>query len=148
MKSLLDRATRDELINRINSITEDSKPAWGQMNAYQMLKHCTLAEEMYLGRKRYKQTWMGSLFGRMALRYVLKSDNPFPRNAKTIPALKVSEKNGDLELQKKNWIELINEYEHYSLPFITHFFFGKMTREQVGCFAYEHADHHLRQFNR
>ena len=52
MKTVLDKVTRDQLINRINSITKNSMPQWGKMNAYQMLKHCRLAEEMYLGKKK------------------------------------------------------------------------------------------------
>jgi len=48
--------------------------------------------------------------------------------------------------QKKTWIQLISAYEHFSNPGFIHDFFGTMTTEQIGIFAYKHADHHLRQF--
>lgn len=51
-----------------------------------------------------------------------------------------------LELQKKSWIENVQAYANYSNPRFVHDFFGKMTDEQIGIFAYKHADHHLRQF--
>ena len=52
MKIIFDKTTRDELISRISALNENSTPQWGRMNIYQMLKHCTLAEEMFLGKKK------------------------------------------------------------------------------------------------
>ena len=65
MKTIFDKNTREELINRINSLDENSTPQWGKMNIYQMLKHCTLCEEMYLGKTKYKRAFIGRLFGRV-----------------------------------------------------------------------------------
>ena len=48
MKSVFDSSVRQELINRINSLSEQNKAAWGKMNVFQMIKHCTLCEEMLL----------------------------------------------------------------------------------------------------
>ncbi len=44
-------------------------------------------------------------------------------------------------------ISLIEEYEDFSNHDFEHWFFGKMTKGQVGYFVYKHTDHHLRQFN-
>ncbi len=44
----------------------------GKMNIYQMLKHCTLCEEMYLGKTKHKRTLLGRLFGKMALNSLSK----------------------------------------------------------------------------
>jgi hypothetical protein len=38
-------------------------------------------------------------------------------------------------------------YANYSNNNFTHWFFGKMTKDQVEYFVYKHTDHHLRQFN-
>ena len=46
MKTIFDKTTRDELINRINSLNENSNPQWGKMNVSQMVKHCTQWDEM------------------------------------------------------------------------------------------------------
>ena len=48
--------------------------------------------------------------------------------------------------QKKEWISRLETYSHFPDPNFIHPFFGPMTKEQVGVFAYKHADHHLRQF--
>jgi hypothetical protein len=147
MKTIFDKITRDNLISRIKTLNENSAAEWGKMNIYQMLKHCTLAEEMYLGKKKYKRVFLGRLLGKMALKNLLKDERPMSRNAPTSPAFKVSETNGDILAEKKKWIALIEEYAHYSNSDFTHWFFGKMTKEQIGYFVYKHTDHHLRQFN-
>lgn len=147
MKTVFDKSTIAELIARIDTLDENSKPLWGKMNIYQMLKHCVLCEEMYLGKQQYKRKFIGRLFGRIALRNLLKDENPIQRNAPTADAFIVTETTGDIIAEKKKWISLIEEYGQYNNDGLQHWFFGKMTREQVGYFVYKHTDHHLRQFN-
>jgi len=149
MHTVLDKATRDELIMRINTLSEQSEAQWGKMNIYQMLKHCTLWEEWVSGKKRYKQIWLGRLFGKMALKRVLNNEKHLGRNTPTLPDFRMNKlgEKGDIALEKAKWIALIEAYEHYSNPDFVHAFFGRMTREEVGMLAYKHADHHLRQFN-
>lgn len=147
MKTIFDKTTRDELINRINTLTDNSTAQWGKMNIYQMLKHCTLWEEMILGRVKCKRVFIGRLLGKMALKSSLKDDKPMMRNAVTSPELKVKETNGDIASEKAKWIALIEEHAHFSNPEFAHPFFGRMTKEQVGYHTYKHTDHHLRQFN-
>ena len=146
MKSILDKERRDELIQRISQLQENKPAQWGKMNIYQMLKHCTLWEEMAFGRKKYKRVFIGRLFGRMALKNVLKDERPLMRNTPTLSALRITE-NGDVEAEKKKWISLMEEYAHFPDTGIMHPFFGKMTREQIGQLSFKHTDHHLRQFN-
>ena len=149
MKTIFDKSTRDELISRISTLTENSTAQWGKMNVYQMMKHCTLWEEMVLRNKKYKRVFIGRLLGKMLLRNELKDDRPMRQNNPTIPELKIKEVNGDVRSGKEKWISLINEYAGYAFPdnSFVHPFFGKMTKEQIGYHAYKHADHHLRQFN-
>ncbi|MEO8414798.1 MAG: DUF1569 domain-containing protein [Ginsengibacter sp.] len=147
MKSIFDKTTRDELIKRINLLNENSAAQWGKMNIYQMLKHCTLCEEMYLGKTKYKRAFIGRLFGKIGLRNLLKDEKSIQRNAPTSPAFKIAETTGNVSAEKMKWISLIGEYAKYSNDNFEHWFFGKMTKEQVGRFVYKHTDHHLRQFN-
>jgi len=145
MKTVLDKTTRQELVNRINMLNENSAAQWGKMNAYQMLKHCTIWDE-WVKKQTNKQVFIGRLFGRMALKKVLKDDAPLSHNTPTLPEFRIKETTGDINAEKANWIALIDAYSHYSNPNFVHAFFGKMTEEQVGQLAYKHADHHLRQF--
>ena len=148
MRTIFDKTTRDELIGRINTLNERNTAEWGKMNIYQMLKHCTIWEEWILGKNnpKYKQEFIGLIFGKMALKRMIKDDRPLDRNVPTSSQFKIKEKSGNIESEKRKWIVLLDEYEYYSNPDFVHDFFGKMTKEQVGILAYKHTDHHLRQF--
>jgi len=147
MKNIFDETIRLELISRINEVHGSSTALWGKMKVFQMLKHCTIWDEWVLGTHHptYKQSFIGLLFGKMALRGLVKDATPIKRN---MPAgfLKVKEQNGNVELQKQQWVGRIREYENFSNDAFIHDFFGKMTRDEIGIFVYKHADHHLRQF--
>jgi len=146
MKTVFDQSTRLELIKRINSLNENSQAQWGKMTVYQMLKHCSKADEMFLGKKKYKRVPLGFLLGKIVLKKILKDENPMQRNAPTHPEFRITG-NGDVEAEKRKWIEYIESYSQFSEAYYVHWFFGKMTKEQLGYLAYKHTDHHLRQFN-
>lgn len=147
MKTMFNAAVRAELVSRVNALGENSKPLWGKMNIYQMTKHCSVWNEWILGKNNpvYKQEFLGKIFGKMALKSNTKDDRPLGKN---MPAGKmtVKEKAGDVNAQKAIWAGLIADYGNYSNENFVHDFFGKMTKEQIGIFAYKHANHHLRQF--
>jgi hypothetical protein len=146
MKSVLDPATREELIERIQNVTEERQPLWGKMTAGQMLRHCTIGEAMFQGKVKHKRAFLGYVLGRTILKKILQDDQPMRRNSPTGKAFIVKETNVSVAREKEEWMALIKAYAQFEEPFINHWFFGKMTREQVGCFVYKHADHHLRQF--
>lgn len=146
MKTIFDQATRDSLISRIRQVNENSQRQWGKMTVYQMVKHCSIWDEMIITNRQYKQGLLGKIFGRMALRNMLKDERPLPRNTPTSGPFKVKG-HGDVATQKKEWLALMEQYADHTHPAFMHDFFGKMTREQVGYLAYKHTDHHLRQFN-
>lgn len=149
MKTIFDAATREALIQRISLLNENNPQQWGKMNLFQMLKHCSEWDAWILGENpyNYKQAFLGLIFGKMALRKMIRDEKPFSRNIPTSTPFKVKEKHGDVEALKAKWIALIGNYANYSNPGFIHDFFGKMTTEQIGILAYKHTDHHLRQFN-
>lgn len=149
MKTVFDKTSRDNLVDRIAALDENNTAEWGKMNVYQMVRHCSLFEEWVLGKNDpvYKQAFLGKIFGKMVLKGMVKDDSPIKRNMPTTDDLKIKETTGDLGSEKTKWIALIEHYEHYSNPEFIHDFFGKMTIEQIGILAYKHTDHHLRQFS-
>ncbi|HKG07593.1 MAG TPA: DUF1569 domain-containing protein [Pedobacter sp.] len=147
--TILNKETREELINRINALHTDHKAQWGKMNVCQMAKHCTKWNDWVQGKNKpeYKQGFLGLIFGRMVLEGSVKDNSPIKKNMPAGDAFTVKDANIDLAVQKEIWIRQVSGYEHFSNPEFIHDFFGKMTKEQIGIFAYKHLDHHLRQFN-
>lgn len=149
MKSVFDKQVREDLIQRIEKLSDSNGSSWGKMNVYQMIVHCIKTEEMYLRIKSYDRLFIGRIFGQMSLKSLLKDEKPFKQNEPTHPEFKIKD-NGYIANNKGRWINLINEFEKKSeadYDNFSHPFFGKMSKTQVGEYNYKHIDHHLRQFN-
>jgi hypothetical protein len=130
MKTTFDKATRDALIMRIKALNESSTAQWGKMNVQQMLKHCTLWEDMLVSPTNEKRAFISLVFGKMALKSVTKDDRPLGRNTPTLPILIIKEQ-VDFDVEKKKWISLVQAHEHFANDNYVHPFFGKMTKEQI-----------------
>lgn len=144
MQSIFDATTREAIKRRIDTLGDHSVPLWGKMTLYQMMKHCTKWEEMALGKKIYRQSLLGLLFGKIALKNMLK-DEPMKRGLPSVPSFIITG-SGDSTAEKARWLELVEEYGSSQQNGFLHPFFGRLSREQAGQMAYKHADHHLRQF--
>lgn len=147
METIFDKETRDKVIARINALTEDKVAQWGKMDIYQMLRHCTMYDEMLQGKRKFKRIFLGRLFGKVAMKDIIGDASPIKQNMPTIPELKVFAGDIDFAAEKKKWIALLEAYASLSDRQSEHAFFGKITGQQVGYLSYKHADHHLRQFN-
>lgn len=148
MKSVFEQPTIDQFIERLQSLTPHSKPKWGKMTVYQMLKHCTENEKMNLRDKTYKRLLPGILFGRMVMNKIVKDENFMSQNNPTHPALKIKG-DGDFEMQRNELITLLKRYPTSSkteLENLVHPFFGKLKLSEWEIYIYKHLDHHLRQF--
>ncbi len=149
MKSIFEKQTREELIQRIEKLSDSSISSWGKMNVYQMIIHCIKSEEMYLRKKSYARLFIGRIFGQMTLKTLVKDDKHFKQNEPTHPEFKIKD-NGYISETKAKWISLVKEFENKSegdYQDFSHPFFGKMSMTQIGHYNYKHIDHHLRQFN-
>ena len=148
MKSIFDASTVSNFSKRIDKLNNGQSAIWGKMSAYQMLRHCVLSEHMYLGDNSYNRLFIGKLFGKMALKSILKDDSPLKKNQPTHPEFKIVGE-GDITPLQKDWKELLKRYletPDKSFSGFIHPFFGPMSKEQIGQYVYKHTDHHLRQF--
>lgn len=147
MKSIFDPLVRQELILRVQSLSAEHKALWGQMTVAQMLRHCSLCEDYYFGQITLKRSLLGRLFGRAAINSILKDEtSTLRKNAVTPTPFKVTETISDIDSEKNHWIERIQRYESFDRNDFMHWFFGRLSKEQLGYFIYKHSDHHLRQF--
>lgn len=146
MKSIFEQSTIDELTTRINSLNTSSKRQWGTMDVFEMVKHCTMCDDMYLGNIKLKRSFFGRLLGPSVLKKLTKDTTPFGKGSPTSAAINTKGQSGDLEQQKKEWVKRLNAYAHFNNHNFVHTFFGAMNKDQVGVIAYKHSDHHLRQF--
>lgn len=148
MKTIFDHSAREEIIERIALLGEQNEPEWGAMTLNQMLRHCILWDEVAQGKRTVNQPLLGRLLGKLILRGFVKDDSPLRRYLPAVEEMKMDEPvRSDVAAEKQRWIALVKEYPHLSNQTWEVPFFGTVTREQAGCLAYKHSDHHLRQFN-
>jgi hypothetical protein len=147
MKSIFDVDISNEIINRIDQLTVQNSARWGRMQVAQMVRHCCLCEDYYFGKVQIKRSIIGLLIGQKALKAILRDDEAtLNHNASSPKPFVVKEVIADLEAEKTEWKKKIHRYQELEVEIFTHWFFGKMTKEQLGQFVYKHCDHHLRQF--
>lgn len=147
MKNLFNAAENQELIDRINKLTPDTKPLWGKMTVSQMLAHSQSPLYVAMGEKNFKGGIMALLFGKIAKKQLVK-DEPFKKNLPTAPSFVVKdERNFDEE--KSRLIDLVQRFGNADPEEIAarpHPFFGKLTADEWNTLQFKHLDHHLNQF--
>lgn len=148
MKNIFSKEITQEVINRITTLTPDSKPLWGKMSSDQMLAHCSVTYEMVFINKHPKP----SKFLRFVLKTFVKkrvvSEKKYPKNSKTAPQFLIpDEKN--FQVEQKRLIDYIKKTQELGAA---HFegkeshSFGKLTSVEWNNMFYKHIDHHLSQF--
>ena len=66
VKTLFDPAVKQDIINRINKLTPESKALWGKMNVSQMLAHCQMPIGVAIGSHKLKINLFCRIFGSIA----------------------------------------------------------------------------------
>ena len=147
MEHLFNNSDVSELLNRIDKLRITTLPAWGKMNASQMLAHCNISLETAMGLHRVPRPLSGRLMGWIFKPGAL-GKKPFGKNSPTDRTY-IFPANLDFEKEKTKLIGSIKRFHEGGPAAVTthpHPFFGKLTPEQWGVFQWKHLDHHLRQF--
>ncbi len=135
----------EDCLRRIDALSSDAQPGWGEMSVGQMLSHCAEVQEVANGKTLENTPFFIKLMSGLIKKMVV-SDKPFPRSTKTHPQyLQSSDK--DFTAEKGRLVTSLEAFraaEHE--PPTRHELFGELSREQKGWSSYKHLDHHLTQF--
>jgi hypothetical protein len=147
MKSIYSPDDNQKFIERINKLTEDSKPIWGKMSVNEMLAHCHCPMDVALGNLNLKANFVMRILGKLLKNKILNSKE-FQKNSPTAKEFIIK---GDLDFitVKKGLIERINTFsleKENAIKNKVHPFFGKMSNEEWSKLQTMHLDHHLKQF--
>ena len=144
MKSLFDTSAYEEIKNRIGSLTKESTPQWGKMNAGQMVTHCQFPLKVALSSKTKKPGWNPIV---LLFKKSLYNDKPWRKSLPTAKQAKITEER-DFEKERENLLSMIDAFyeKRNQEVWKPHPMFGKFTKQQWGQLEYKHLDHHLTQF--
>ena len=149
MKSVFNQADATELINRINTLSNISKPLWGKMSVSKMLAHCNVPYSYTFEKEKYKKpNFLKLLLLRTVVKSIVLSPNPYKRNSPTAPEFVIKD-DRDFEVEKKKLIQNINKTQQLGeshFEGLENLSFGKMSAKEWNTMLYKHLDHHLSQF--
>jgi len=148
MQTLFDQKAHQEVLRRLEQLTEDATPNWGKMNVSQMVKHCQMPLLVATGKMELTEN-VGVL-----KKLVLKIYKPIMYNDKRWPESVTTPKDFlvtgtyDFENERAQLIVIINDFHDkaYNMHWPHHPYFGKFSTDQWGKMQFKHLDHHLRQF--
>lgn len=148
MKNIFNTADANEILERIEKLTPESKAQWGTMNVSQMLAHCAYGAQMPTEEIKPKRVGFPiSVIGRLLKNKILNSPE-FRKNSPTANELRVTDTR-EFETEKANFkaaVKKLRDNGEQIAKASHHPFFGKMTPTEWGRINYMHADHHLSQF--
>lgn len=148
MKNIFEAAVTDEIIDRINHLTPETKAQWGTMTVDQMLAHCSVTYEMLFEDKHPKP----GAFMKFILRLLVKSnvvnDKPYKKQSQTAPAFLIKGTR-DFEVEKARLIEFMQRTQQLGAASFDNkesHSFGPLKTQEWNNMFYKHLDHHLSQF--
>lgn len=148
MKNLFEAADVQQVKERMARLTADSPRQWGKMSPAQVLAHCSAAMEMAMGKVTPPRILLGRLLGRFAKNSLITNGEPMRRNSMTEKSCLITDERNFLA-ERQRLREAIDQFAVGGPGVCTkhpHFFFGPLTRSEWATLAYQHLDHHLRQF--
>ena len=139
----------EKIIEKLNSLSENSLPRWGEMSSAQMIKHCSSFIDLYLGKIKvpFWYKYFGITIGKLFLLYISKkSPLETPRNIRTEKSIKIIDENLDFDNEKSLLIKKLNKL-HKIEGQINHPIYGMMKSQKIIFLIKHHTIHHLNQFN-
>lgn len=147
MESLFEKHANDAIIQRIQSLKEDSIPLWGKMNVAQMLSHCQAPLDVATGDLQLKSNFILQIIGKIYKKKILTAPG-FKKNSPTAPDF-LRNNPVDFEGAKSELIAKVLKFSTLGPKVIAnhnHPFFGEMTNEEWDLLQWKHLNHHLKQF--
>lgn len=145
--NLFEPETVEGLLQRIDSVSSDSRGLWGKMNVAQMLAHCAEVFEVTNGHKKAKRSFLSYTVGPL-FKFVYTNEKPLGKGAPTSKEFEMVDMK-DFATEQQHLKKLITEFAALGPDGISkdaHPFFGKLSPAEWARGMYKHLDHHLRQF--
>jgi Protein of unknown function (DUF1569) len=148
LPDIFDPAVTAQLIRRIESVSQATKPAWGKMNAAQMLAHCCVVYRQIRGEIG-AGPWLLRTLARTFFKKSVVGDEPFKQNLPTAKAFIIRNPQ-EFARERERLITYVREIHAEGAAAFegrTSLTWGPMSAREWSNLLYKHLDHHLRQFS-
>lgn len=148
MKNIFSKKVTEEVIARIEMLTNTSQPNWGKMSVGKMLAHCCVTYEMAFTEKHAKPNGFTKLMLKLFVKKIVVSEKAYAKNGRTAPQFIISDER-EFETEKKRLIYFINKTQELGESAFdgkeSHSF-GPLKSNEWNNMFYKHLNHHLTQF--
>lgn len=147
MKTIFNLSEQQNVRERLEKLTPETKGLWGKMNVAQMLAHCANAMQMPTGDIPVKNSpFLLRLIGGLIKNKAI-NDTPFGKGSPTAPEMKVIDPK-EFAAEKERFLKALEKISKGEsvVKLEKHPFFGKMSPQEWGRLNYKHTDHHFQQF--
>ncbi len=148
MQNVFEIKDTQEIIGRINKLTNESQPKWGEMSVGQMLAHCNVTYEMVYEDKHPKTIGFKKFILKLLIKPIVVSEKVYKKNSRTAPQFLITTEK-DFEVEKKKLVSFIEQTQNLGA---SHFegmesnSFGELTSKEWNNMFAKHLNHHLNQF--
>lgn len=148
IRNLFDSKENNQMKQRIQNLTPQTKPNWGKMSVDQMLAHLNVAYEMDFTDKHPKPNAFARFMIKLFAKNTVVGPKPYPKNGRTAPQF-IIEGARDFEKEKKLLLSNMDKFNqlgaiHYEGRESNSF--GKLSSKEWNILYSKHLDHHLTQF--
>lgn len=148
MKNLYEQSDMEEIVARLEKLTNDAQRLWGSMTVSQMLAHCNVSLETAMGLNFPKRKLIGLLLGPL-IKLKFLDKKPMVKNSITEDLYVTKDDEFEFEKERERAIQLVRTFYANGPESCTahpHSYFGKLSPNEWAVLKWKHYDHHLRQF--
>ncbi len=148
MKNIFDQKESEEVIDRINKLTSETKSSWGKMNVAQMLAHCNVVYELVYEDKHPKPGGIKKLVIKLFAKPIVVGEKPYKKNGMTAPQFVIADSR-EFEKEKTRLVNYILKTQELGREHFNNkesHSFGPLSDKEWNTMFYKHLDHHLIQF--
>ncbi|MCY7421674.1 MAG: DUF1569 domain-containing protein [Chitinophagaceae bacterium] len=148
IKNIFDLSVVNEIIDRTNRLTTDTKPLWGKMSVSQMLAHCNVTYEMVYDNNHPKPNAFMKFILKLLVKNKVVGEKPYGHNLRTAPSFLIKDEK-EFEKEKSTLIAYIRKTQQLGAAHFNgkeSYSFGKLAQQEWTNMFYKHLDHHLNQF--
>lgn len=149
MENIFDEKISTAVIERINTLTPESKAVWGKMSVAQMLAHCCITYEYIYEKTHAKPNKIKKLLLNLFVKTIVVSEKPYKINSRTAPEFIISDEKV-FETEKERLVNYIKKTQELGSGYFENkesHSFGVLTSQEWNNMFYKHLDHHLHQFS-
>ena len=107
LPSVYDLKTTEQLLNRIEKLTPQTKPLWGKMDVAKMLAHINVSYGLESGAiTNKKPSFFMKFILKMVIKPIIVGEKEYKKNAQTAPVF-VIKSDKDFDIEKNNLINNI-----------------------------------------